>query len=263
MVIETGLSDFHKMSLTVMKVFYKKQRPKIIRYWNFRNFDNELFINEVKNSIEQEYCQNQSLEFGSFKKKVDNILQKHAPLKKPYVRANQAPFVDKNINKHNMKRNHLCNSFLDTKSDIDRKAYNTQQNLYVRLIRQTKKQCFSNLNTNVVTENKTIWKTLKPFLTNKVKTKSKITLIEKNKDSWIKPSEELISDEEKVAEIFNNFFVNIVPNLKIPNNHNCNMDFQKTDDPVLNAINKYRYHFSIALWLRVKLSQNVYFLLQL
>ena len=29
-VIETGLSDFHKMSLTVMKVFYKKQKPKII-----------------------------------------------------------------------------------------------------------------------------------------------------------------------------------------------------------------------------------------
>ena len=27
--------------------------------------------------------------------------------------------------------------------------------------------------------------------------------------------------------MFNNFFVNIVPNLKIPNNHNCNMDFQK------------------------------------
>ena len=54
-VIETGLSDFHKMSLTVMKVFYKKQRRKIVRYWNYRNFDNDLFINEVKNSIEEEY----------------------------------------------------------------------------------------------------------------------------------------------------------------------------------------------------------------
>ena len=134
------LPDFHKMSLTVMKVFNKKQRPKIIRYWNFRNFDNELFINEVKNSIEQEYCQNQSLEFGSFKKKVDNILQKHASLKKRYVRANQAPFIDKNINKHIMKRSRLRNKFLNTKSDIDRKAYNTQRNLYVSLIRQAKKQ---------------------------------------------------------------------------------------------------------------------------
>ena len=58
-----------------MKVFYKKQHPKIVRYRNYHNSDNKLFLNEVKNSIEQEYYQNQSLEFGSFKKKVDNILQ--------------------------------------------------------------------------------------------------------------------------------------------------------------------------------------------
>ena len=33
--------------------------------------------------------------------------------------------------------------------------------------------------------------------------------------------------------------------LKISNNHNCDVDFQKSDDPILNAINKYRYHSSI------------------
>ena len=85
-------------------------------------------------------------------------------------------------------------------------------------------------------------------MTDKVKTKSKITLIKKKyKDSSTEPSEEIISDEEKVAEIFNNFFINIVSNLKIPNNHNCDMDFQKNDDPVLNAISTYRYHSSIAM----------------
>ena len=56
--------------------------------------------------------------------------------------------------------------------------------------------------------------------------------------------EEVISDEKKVAETFNNFFVNIVPNLT---NHNHNTDFQKTDDPVLNAINKYKHHSSIVM----------------
>ena len=147
-----------------------------------------------------------------------------------------------------MKRSRLRNKFLNTKSDIDRKAYNTQRNLCVSLIRQAKKQFFSNLNTNVATKNKTFWKTLKPSLTDKVKTKSKITLIEKKyNDSSTEPSEEITSDEEKVAEIFNNFFVNIVPNLKILNNHSYNMNFQKTDDSVLNAINKCRYHSSIVM----------------
>ena len=62
-----------------------------------------------------------------------------------------------------MKRSRLRNKFLNTKIDIDCKAYNTQQNLCVSLIRQAKKQFFSNLNTNVVTENITFWETLKGF----------------------------------------------------------------------------------------------------
>ena len=114
-------------------------------YRDYCNFDNEIFINEVKNIIELEYCQNQSLEIRSFKKKVDNILQKHAPLRKRYVRANQAPFKDKSVNKHIMKRTRLRNKFLDTKSDIDRKAYNTQRNLCIILIRQAKKRFLATL----------------------------------------------------------------------------------------------------------------------
>ena len=53
---QIGLSDFHEISLTVMKVFYKKQCPRIVRYGNYRKFDKELPINKVKNSIELEYC---------------------------------------------------------------------------------------------------------------------------------------------------------------------------------------------------------------
>ena len=47
MTIETGLSDFHKLSLTVMKIFYKKQKSNIIKYRSYRNFDNEAFISNL------------------------------------------------------------------------------------------------------------------------------------------------------------------------------------------------------------------------
>ena len=94
-----------------------------------------------------------------------------------------------------MKNSRLRNRFLNTKSNIDCRAYNAQRNLCVNLIRQAKKQLCSDVNTNVVTENKTFWETLKPFLTDKAKTKSKITLIEKNiyKDSSIELSEENVA----------------------------------------------------------------------
>ena len=44
--VETGLSDFYKMTLTVMKVFYKKKY--IVRYRNYKHFSNEAFMFDVK-----------------------------------------------------------------------------------------------------------------------------------------------------------------------------------------------------------------------
>ena len=78
-----------------------------------------------------------------------------------------------------MKRSQLRNKFLNTKSDIDRKAYNKQRNLCVSLIRREKKNFFNNISTRDITDNKTFWKTVKPLFTDKIQTKSKITLIEK------------------------------------------------------------------------------------
>ena len=177
--VETGLSDFHKMTLTVMKVFYKKQKTNIVTYRNYKHFSNEAFMFDVKNSIIQMTSERNNLEFDRFKTALDKAIQRHAPIKKRYVRANQAPFINKKINKEIMKRSRLRNKFLNTKSDIDRKAYNKQRNLCVSLIRSEKKNFFSNINTCDITDNKTFWKTVKPFFTDKIKTKSKITLIEK------------------------------------------------------------------------------------
>ena len=107
-----------------MKVFYKKQNPNIVTYRNYKHFSNEAFMLDVKNSIIQMTFENNDLEFDRFKTALDETIQRHAPIKKRYVRVNQAPFINKKINKEIMKRSRLRNKFLNTKSDIDRKAYN-------------------------------------------------------------------------------------------------------------------------------------------
>ena len=53
-------------------------------------------------------------------------LGKHAPTKKRHARANQAPCMNKKSSKAIMKRSRLRNKFLNTRSDLDRKAYNKQ-----------------------------------------------------------------------------------------------------------------------------------------
>ena len=65
--------------------------------------------------------ENNDIEFDRFKTALDEAIQRHAPIKKRYVRANQAPFINKKINKETMKRSRLRNKFLNTKSDIDRR----------------------------------------------------------------------------------------------------------------------------------------------
>ena len=249
MVIETGLSDFHKTSLTVMKVFYKKQKPNIITYHSYKHFDNEAFLTDIQNHLSEEYDQNPDLTFSTFKRSIYNILELHAPLKKRYVRANQGSFMNKKSSKEIMKRSRLRNKFLNSKSDIDRKAYNKQRNYCASLIRREKKEFFSKLNTADISDNKVFWNKIKPLFTDKIKSKSKITLIEKelNKDSNEIISEKIISNDNDVAETFNKFFVNIVPNLKIPTNHDFEINFKVTGDPIVDAINKYENHPSIIM----------------
>ena len=67
---------------------------------------------------------------------------------------------------------------------------------------------YGNLNTNVLTENMTFWKTVKSFLAEISKKVSKITLIEKNK---------IISKDKQIAKIFSKYFLRI-PILNMPTN---------------------------------------------
>ena len=74
-------------------------------------------------------------------------------------------------------------------------------------MRKEKKEYFANLNEKDIIDNKKFWQTVKPFLSEKLKSREKITLVEK---------EELVSSESDVAQCFNLFFSNIVKNLDIP-----------------------------------------------
>ena len=42
-VIETGLSHLHKMNITVLKMFFSKQKHETVFFQNYRKFDNSAF----------------------------------------------------------------------------------------------------------------------------------------------------------------------------------------------------------------------------
>ena len=48
---ETGLSDYHRPITTFMKSYFSRLKPKIIHYRNFKRFDEQKFIDDIKNEI--------------------------------------------------------------------------------------------------------------------------------------------------------------------------------------------------------------------
>ena len=74
----------------------------------------------------------------------------------------------------------------------------------VSLLRSVKKEYFLSLNVNEVINNKSFWKTVKPLLSSKTISSEKITLID---------DDELITDEQKVANTLNDFFSGIATSL--------------------------------------------------
>ena len=180
-----------------MKMYYAKQKPSIVHYRKFKNFCNDSFIKDTELLLSK-LCDQQYVPFKILKESANITLDKHAPLTKIHVSANQSPFMNKKLRKEIMKRSRLRNKFLNTKSDIDRKAYNKQRNYVVSLLRNEKKNFYSSLDTKAVIDNRTFWKTVKPFLSEKVTKHCKMNLAE---------DDEIISRDVQIAKKFSEYFI--------------------------------------------------------
>ena len=144
--IETGLSDFHKLVVTVINKKHEQIPPKLYST-GITKFDYAIFNDKT---------------FMEF-------LDKFAPLKKKYIRANHSSFVTKELSKAIMLRSKLRNQFLKTRTQEPKINYNKQRNLCVSITRKSKRSYYENLNLKHITESNKFWVTVKLLFCNKKK----------------------------------------------------------------------------------------------
>ena len=185
--ISTGLSDFHKMVVTVLKTTFLKNKPREIIYRDYSKFNEERFSENLKRSLSSD----DTHDYDKFEDIFLKVLNVHAPIKKKVVRANNMPYMTKTLRKAIMRRSALENKYHKSKSLDDRNAYKKQRNFCNRLYKREKRKYFNNLNLNNITDNKKFWNTVRPFLSNKGNLNKKITLID---------GENIISEDKEVAE---------------------------------------------------------------
>ena len=74
----TGLSDFHKLVLSVFKTTFPKPKPKEITYRSFKNFSEKNFNQELRTNLRERCIRN----CAYFENVFLDTLNEHAPLKK-------------------------------------------------------------------------------------------------------------------------------------------------------------------------------------
>ena len=74
--LTTGFSDFHKMTVTILKTEYVKADPIQINYRNYKNFNQAHFQEELRNSLYDDALS--SSNFYNFQNILCDVLNKHA-----------------------------------------------------------------------------------------------------------------------------------------------------------------------------------------
>ena len=115
MTVETGLSDFHKMTVTVMKNHFKKKEPIRIVYHDKSKFHAVEFREKIKSKVERK----EDMSLDELQSMVAADYLADAPLKEKILRGNNAPFMNKTLSQAFSTRARLKNK---------KQKYPTQEN---------------------------------------------------------------------------------------------------------------------------------------
>ena len=115
-MLETGLSDFHLMTVTVMRKIFKKSKPRTINYRSYKQFANEAYRESLLHELSKEVFVNNDDGLQRFYDININILNSHASRNRKLARGNQMPFITKDLSKAMMKRSSMRNNFLQNRA---------------------------------------------------------------------------------------------------------------------------------------------------
>ena len=101
--LKTGISNHHKMIMTIFRSTFAKGKPKTFYYHCYKKFNLEQFQMELKEKVDE--ISNSS--FDIFLEELKTCLDKFAPLKEKKIRSNSSIFMTKSLRKAIMLRSQL------------------------------------------------------------------------------------------------------------------------------------------------------------
>ena len=130
--LQTGISDHHKMIMSVSRCTFAKGKPKTLVYRCYRSFEKNTFEQELSRKLGES-----DLTFDNFANVFNDTLNHYAPIRKKKTLYNNQTFMNKALRKAIMIRPRRRNSFNMNLSNWEK--YKKQRSFCVKLLRQNKK----------------------------------------------------------------------------------------------------------------------------
>lgn len=227
---DVGISDFHNLigaalrkhipGMKTKKVEYRKVKDVCYNQVRLDLFD--LSLAEMINSTEDA-----NAAFSKFHDSVISVFDKHAPVRTRIIKMNDFPIMNNELQSAIYQRNKYRNKFYQYRTTAYYTLYKAKRNNVTAIKRKLVRSYFLKRCTGG-TNNKNFWKTIRPFFNKKPQHFADVTLRE---------GDEIITDEDKLCNIFNDFFVSIGSDIGVK---------EDNDRPLVAILDTYKDHSSIA-----------------
>ena len=232
---DIGLSDFHHMVCFSTKCQVPTRKKTCITYRSYKHFSNDNYLYdlsvapfhvcEIFDDVNDAYWYSSTL--------LKGIINKHAPVKKRVVKHNQVPYMNSLLRKSMNVRDALRRKFERFKTSVNWHKYRKHRNYVTNLRRNSlfqymKSKCNTTQHGDKPTE---FWRFIKPIISDNFKVFTDIILMENNS---------IESDQNNVASILNDYFVNVAKDIGNP-------DTILDGDTFENIIHEYEDHQSIKM----------------
>ena len=200
-----GISD-HSLIYVCRKISIPRNEPKIIRSRQFKHYDKNSFLTELRDILQHTINDNNpDALWEDFKTRFLFVADIHAPQITRKVKSEYTPWMTNNIKKQIYHRDFLKKKVINTGSENMFVAYKRARNALNKLIKDTKRNYYTSVLNDTKNNPKKMWNTINK-LTNK---KSKTTTITKLNIS----NDNVTEDPNKISHTFNTYFKTIGENL--------------------------------------------------
>ncbi len=243
-VIDTGLSDFHRLTYLVLKSFKPKPLRHTLVYRSYKNTKPSEFVKALDRCPFHvaDIFDDVDDKFYVFNQLFSDVVNTLYPLRERQVKYKPPPYMNPTYRRELYTKAHLDNVRWKYPNKTNFELFRLQRNKCVKVKNQSLRKYMASKCGEGPSGGKKFWNTVGPFVNSKSSNKtSHIDLIEENK---------VVSNQQNVCNLLNNHFIS--KPAKIGNSATFPLDASISDtrflqhtsvQTIINKCNKVEFNF--------------------